>query len=72
MNYTTVGELIEVLQQFPIDTPAVKYDPTGNGYFPIILTGKMQYRIVGGVDALGEPYYVDAPDNLSGFLAVAL
>jgi len=36
VEYTTVGELIEILKKVPKDTPCVhQRDPEGNGYAPL-------------------------------------
>lgn len=72
MKYTTVGELIEALHQFPASTPVFKSDPIQPEYFEIILTPKMLFRIECVYTGPAGAYYTDARDENSGFLAVAL
>lgn len=78
MKITTVGELIKALQQYPPDMPVLKADPCGPGYFEIVLTDKMQFRIEAfPIDHPEIPEnesiaYEDARDAYHGFLAVAL
>lgn len=71
MKYTTTGELIEILQQFPIDTPVLKADPVKPVYYPIVLTGQMKFSIRYGGDQLGDHFYLDA-GVYKGFTAVIL
>lgn len=72
MNYTTVGELIEALQQFPLNTPVFKADPVQPEYFEITLTPKMLFRIECVYTGPAGTFYTDAKDDYSGFSAVAL
>ena len=72
MKYTTVGELIEALQQFPIDTPVFKADPVEPEYFEIALTPNLLFRIESVCLGPAGTCYIDAHDEYSGFLAVAL
>jgi hypothetical protein len=71
MRITTVGELIEVLKQYPSGLPALKADPNGTEYYEITLTERMLYQ-VRPIDAGdNRTVYIDALPG-SGFASVAL
>jgi len=63
MSITTVRELIEALSQFDPNTPVIKSDLTGPGYFDINITEKMTFDVAADGMHHGFGYYRDAHEK---------
>jgi hypothetical protein len=62
MTFTTVGEIIDALQNIDRSTPVLIADPGGSGYYDASVAGVIIYRVV-PVAKLNEDdqnYYIDA------------
>jgi hypothetical protein len=46
MITTTVGDIMTILSKYPLNTPVVKHNPDGNGYYRIVITRMMCYPLM--------------------------
>lgn len=63
MITTTVGDIIEALNKYALNTPVVIADPNGTGYHCITITRMMVYRIMANQDTLKACDFIDCFDT---------